>query len=226
MSVSILVPLGGPACEWRERAWSWVRRHYLDNHGDWELVTGECHELEWSKGAAVADAFSRASGDTLVIADADSFTTPDAVAQAALTKTWAVPHGRVYRLTRRATELLYSGAPLHRGRTVRDPYMGPAGGGIVALTREAYLAVGGVDPRFRGWGGEDICLAMALEALVGPYTRIGAPLYHLWHPHPAPDLRGSPESEALVARYRAARRSRDRMASLVESRCLEESRHG
>lgn len=218
MTVSILVPMGGPACEWRERAWSWVQRHYSENHGDWELVAGKCSEPEWSKGAAVADAFSRSSGDVLVIADADSYTTPEAVRTAALTTSWAVPHGRVYRLNQRATELLYAGEPLRRGHTAREPYMGPAGGGILALTRAAYLEVGGVDERFRGWGGEDVSLAWALETLVGPYRRIGAPLHHLWHPHPAPNLRGSPESEALVARYKAARRSPELMLALVQER--------
>lgn len=225
MSVSVLVPYAAGGCPWRARAWDYVSSHYATNHPDWEVITGTCAG-EWSKGAAVADALSRASGDTLVIADADSWVGADTMRRAvASDAAWVVPHGRVYRLTQRATETVYAGGIIHRGSTVRRPYIGPAGGGIVVLSRKAFERVGGIDPRYLGWGGEDISFGWALEAIVGPYVRLGGPLQHLYHPHPAPTLRGTPESEALVAQYKAARHSPERMAALIERR-LEETPHG
>lgn len=79
----------------------------------------------------------------------------------------------------------------------------------------AYHAAGGVDRRFEGWGGEDLAFGWALETLVGPAHRLDGILVHLWHPHPAPDLRGSAESEELVARYAAARGVRRRMTAVI-----------
>lgn len=219
VSVSVLVPYRPGPCPWRERAWEHVRAHYTAHHPGWEMVVGSC-DGNWSKGAAVADAHSRAAGDVLVLADADSITTPD-ILRAAIEgvaggrHSWAVPHGRVYRLDQQATETVYAGGPVRLGRTVRPPYLGPAGGGVVVVTRAAYETVGGIDPRFAGWGGEDVSLGWALETLVGGHRRHGARLVHLWHPHPAPTLRGSPESEALVAHYRAARGRPDLMSALV-----------
>lgn len=218
MTVSVLVPYADQGCEWRRRAWDHVRTHYSAHHDDWQVVVGTS-DAPWSKGAALADAYSRASGDVLVLADADSWTDPDTLRTAATTRTWAVPHSKVFRLSEGATERLYAGeTPPHalpRASLARHVYTGPLGGGIVVLTRAAWETVGGVDPRFLGWGGEDVSLGWALATLVGPGLRLAAPLYHLWHPHPAPHRRGSPESEALVARYRAARLRPDRMAALV-----------
>ena len=218
VGVSVLVPLGGPRSSWRAKAFDYVTRHYYEHHPDWELIVGMADD-EWSKGVAVADAYRHATGEMLVIADADSFVRPEALVQAvddvAETGTWAVPHGRVYRLNQRATEIVYAGGPVRKHMTARLPYIGPAGGGIVVLTRAAYDKVGGIDERFCGWGGEDISLGWALGTLVGPYTRVGAPLIHLWHPHPAPTLRGCPESEALAGRYREARGKPEAMAALV-----------
>ena len=75
------------------------------------------------------------------------------------------------------------------------------------------LRAGGVDPRYQGWGGEDLSFGWVLAVTVGRQQRLGAELIHLWHPHPAPDLRGSLESEELVARYQGAykhfRRTKD-----------------
>lgn len=217
---AILVPYADQGCEWRRRAWEYVQAHYATNHPDWPVIVGSCGG-PWSKGAALADAFARCDADLLVIADADSFVDPDVLRKAAARAEqfgWCVPHGQVKRLSQEATEAVYAGGSHRRGRLVRRTYHGPSGGGIVVLTREAWETVGGVDERYEGWGGEDVSFGWALHALVGAGSRIGAPLYHLWHPHPAPNLRGSPVSEALVAQYRAARRDPEHMRALVEER--------
>lgn len=220
-TVSVLIPFGGQACDHRRLAFEWVTDRYRRAHPDWELVVGECAE-PWSKGAAVADAHSRSTGEILVIADADSFV--DAVALADLVAevgsgVWGMPHGRVCRLSEDTTTAVYAGKALPRKLRwtdlARPAYPGVIGGGIVVLTRAAYLDVGGIDPRYLGWGGEDLSFGWALHALVSPPLRKQADLIHLWHPHPAPDLRGSPESEALVARYKAARRNPQMMREVL-----------
>lgn len=54
--------------------------------------------------------------------------------------------------------------------------------GAVALSVDAFDAVGGMDERFNAWGGEDRAFWMACHALLGRPWRIDATAYHLYHP--------------------------------------------
>jgi hypothetical protein len=222
-AVSVIVPTGGVECEWRERARRWVLDWYRREHPEWDLIEGRSG-LPWSKGAAVADGYGHASGDIIVIADADSFIHPQSLTKAVGgikrdRPHWAVPHGTVYRLSQASTEAIYAGARPHaRMELARKAYKGLPGGGIVVLNRSAYETVGGIDPRFEGWGGEDLTFGWVLRCLCGPPWRETAPFWHLYHPHPAPSLSGSPESEALVAQYRAIRRLPNETRALIAAR--------
>lgn len=50
------------------------------------------------------------------------------------------------------------------------------------MPREAFITVGGMDERFRGWGGEDRAFLMALDHLWGPHQNLPGQILHLWHP--------------------------------------------
>jgi hypothetical protein len=55
------------------------------------------------------------------------------------------------------------------------------GGGSVAITRNGYERIGGLDESFVGWGGEDNEFWERAQTLnVWPYAHL--PLVHLWHP--------------------------------------------
>jgi hypothetical protein len=220
MTVSVVVPFTSSDDTWRADAREFVLERIHELHPAWEVIEGVC-DGEWSKGAAIADGVARAAGGLLVLHDADSFTVPDNLAEAVehvatRTAPWVIPHSTVHRLRDAETLRVLAGERPRLGAVIRQPYEGPMGGGIVVLTRAAFDAVGGIDDRFLGWGGEDLSFGWALETLVGQPLRLSSPLVHLWHPHPAPDLRGSPASEELVAAYRAARGLRRRMAQLVQ----------
>ncbi len=223
MTVSVVVPVGIGGCPWRQRAWDYVRARYEQLHPDWELVEGHC-DGPWSKGLAVHEAVYLARGDVLVLADADSYTDADvlieAVGQIGSEHEWVTPHHMVLRMGIAGAKRIYRGDSVHRGFCIRQPYPGLPGGGITVLSRSAYETVGGIDHRFYGWGGEDLSFGWALTTLVGPGGRLQGDLWHLWHPHPAPNHRGSAESEELVDRYRAALNEPDRMLALIE-----EARH-
>jgi len=215
MTIAVLMPVG-LTDEWRGRAFEFVRDWYAKHFPDLPLFVGRCSG-EWSKGAAVADAAEQADQHTpdlagYVLADADSFMFDPATLRRAvdlITKDtpWVVPHTHVYRLCERETARLEENPGLtpRLGHVARTPYTGPHGGGITVLSRAAWLEVDGIDPRFLGWGGEDVAFGWALETLCGDPVRLPGRLVHLWHPHPAPNLRGSPASEELVAAYRSAR---------------------
>jgi hypothetical protein len=54
-------------------------------------------------------------------------------------------------------------------------------GGSIAITREAYARIGGMDESFVGWGGEDNEFwERAQTRRVWPYGYL--PIVHLWHP--------------------------------------------
>lgn len=221
--IAALMP-SGITDEWRARARVYVEQWYRRHFPDVELVTGSCAAAgEWSKGEAIADAYARTSADVLVLADADSFmldpghlrTAIDLVQHAG--HPYAVPHSKVYRLRADETTRIEDAPELapRLGYTARPVYEGPIGGGITVVSRSAFELVRGIDRRFLGWGGEDLAFGWALQTLAGDGPRLEGRLVHLWHPHPAPNLRGSPASEELVAQYREARGVARRMAAVV-----------
>jgi len=72
------------------------------------------------------------------------------------------------------------------------------GGGSIAIAREAYFSIGGMDEGFVGWGGEDNEFWERAQTLrVWPYGCL--PYVHLWHP--AQSGKYQPENPTL-ARYR------------------------
>ncbi|RCV53458.1 glycosyltransferase family protein [Marinitenerispora sediminis] len=174
----------------------------------------------WCKARAVAAALPFATGDLLVIADADCWSPGiDAALEAVRDGApWAMPHGRVHRLTPDATAQVLAGvAPHPRMPVTQRPYQGWPGGGIVVVRRDVYEQAP-LDPRFTGWGGEDESWAHALTTLAGPPWRGRAPLWHLWHPPQDRMSRrwGSPEARELAGRYRKAARSPAAMRALVD----------
>lgn len=228
LTVSVVIPFRGDGL-WRDRAsmyvWKWWRTH----HPDWQTIMSadiEARPGPWCKGREVASLLRQATGDLVVVADADVLcpgvaAAVDAVGQGA---PWAMPHRAVYRLHARATTDLYVGADLPDERTVTRPelfarceeiHKGAVGGGMVVLRRETIDQVP-IDPRFTGWGQEDLAWGLALTVLTGPPWQGTRGLWHLWHP---PEQRlsrtiGSSESAALYARYRASC-TRPAMTTLV-----------
>jgi hypothetical protein len=216
-SVSVLVPWRGGDPD-REAAWEWVRAKWRATFPGWEILVGECPPGPWRKAAALADAAKRATTDVVIMADADVWC--DSVAEAVDAVfdggvRWAIPHYHVHRLTKEATTAVLAGGELH-GETIRRPYPGYPGGGMVVLQRRTLCKVP-MDPRFTGWGQDDQAWSTALRCLAGPAYRGTAPLWHLWH-EPAPRMTsavGSPESLALWKRYRRAAHSQRAMRNLI-----------
>lgn len=215
MNVSVVVPFTPGVCEWRDANWAHLRPRWEALR--YEVVEGTC-DGPWRKSLAVADAIGRASGEILVVADADVWCdhTPDAVDRLAPRSRAmvAVPHGRVRRLTASATDVARATGRL-AGELEEPPYRGRYGGGITVIRRSVWDEVP-LDPRFVGWGQEDDAWGIALHwHYRSRAVRHGAPLWHLWHPHPPRQTRsiGSDESEALLIRY-----IRDTARAIAEAR--------
>lgn len=220
MSTAVLIPWRDVACPHRARALDWVRvRLTADGY---HVVVGTHDDGPWCKALAVADALAQTTADTLVIHDADVWCDglTDAVSSVKDGATWAIPHRPVrgiHRLTEHSTTSYMAGEPYDRLPLAEPAYDGVAGGGVVVLRRVVYEACP-LDPRFRGFGGEDESWGYALRALRGSPWRGAGALVHLWHP-PQPRISrttGSEASHALRKRYARARYRPDQIAALVK----------
>lgn len=222
--VAIIVPRDlRPGME-RERNWRRVRAHYAHYHPEWEIIEGFCPTVTWVKGAAIADALGRCSAEILVLADADVLIAPDAlrqsVEQVRTGSAWAMPHEMVYRVDARMSESYCANLPElptfpYRDATVRAPYLGMPGGGLVVLKHAMYHAIGGIPLAFRGWGSEDQCLALLCEKLLGTCARGNADLLHLWHPPQGDSPHGTANGQVLRKLGHAALQGRTSLVQAV-----------
>jgi hypothetical protein len=70
------------------------------------------------------------------------------------------------------------------------------GGGSVAITREGFQQIGGMDESFVGWGGEDNEFWERAQTLkVWPYAWL--PIVHLWHSSQPEKLLANPDGQRL-----------------------------
>lgn len=219
MTVSVLVPYRPDGAE-RENNWHHLKEAWRKCFPNWEIVTGDCSSDEWIKADAIADALRCASGDIIVMADADVWCNPYALGETVTRVkgdvTWAIPHLTVHRLTKIGTMRFKAREDFEIEDLDEHPYEGVTGGGMFVMRRESYEAAP-IDRRFRGWGQEDQAAGMAWTTLYGLPWRGIDPLWHLWHPPMERMNRvvGSKESRALWERYRRVNHNRPAMRALV-----------
>jgi hypothetical protein len=215
--VEVIVPYAGD-CPHRAAALTWTI-----SRSPYRVTIARGRAGEWCKAEAVNSIVAASTADVIAIVDADVYTDgiPAAVQAVADGAPWAIPHRLVCRLTQDTTRRLIRGEPLVQTRMrhgLNEPaYVGIAGGGAIVST-PATLRDVPLDPRFVGWGQEDVALGIALRTLTGQEWRGHADLIHLWHP-PQPRINrkvGSVAGQSLCRRYLAARRDPDRMRALIQ----------
>lgn len=222
MNVDVFIPAAAWDDEERVAARRWVTSWWAAHgHTPTVCVTAE---QPWRKGAAVNDAITASTANVIVIADADSWIHPasiDRMLHHAGSGRWVVPFGQVRRLDPDSTRAALAADPA----TIVDPdwqvlaqrpHDALPGGGIIAAPRHLWEQVGGFDPRFADWGGEDYALGCALHTMADrDAKRMTGPLWHLWH-RPQSNVRAeSPATSALAFRYRKAKYRRPDMEALL-----------
>jgi hypothetical protein len=211
MTWTVVVPFSSED-SYRCRALAHVLHALESQHLDAVWGGGVWFGDTWSKGNAVDDLVRGTYTEGIIVHDADVLVSEDALRRSMLAVEagvpWSQPHGTVYRLSRGSTLTLYAHGlgevrPMFQRALAHPAHPAPPAGGCVVLSRAAYEVSGGIDPRFDGFGGDDISWARALDTLVGPGVLLDAPMWHLFHPRTfrRPGNRGSPENEALAARY-------------------------
>jgi len=205
VSVVALVP--GDACEYRKRAWEWIKRHYWAECG-WELVEVDCSG-DYNKGAAMQAGANLAKGKILVMVDADVLCDWRALRASveivAAGDDWSTPNTTVTRLSRDETAAYMAFARV--SGTEDKPYRGQVAGGLFVVSRECWESSGGVDAGFVDWGGEDTAFGYVLQRDYKGAV-LGGELLHLWHPPQARctsrKIIESQSSLALLNKYRIA----------------------
>lgn len=166
-----------------------------------QIILAPDTQQPFSRAQAINDAAASTTADILVINDADSLCEPEAVQRAVLQATLDPGLVRAYthykRLTKEATEALTPSTYLDAWQGPFDWEMENAHAhGCVAVRRECFEQVGGYDPKFRGWGYEDLAAEMLYDAH-WPDRRIDGTLVHLWHS----SVSDAPEVEANAELY-------------------------
>jgi hypothetical protein len=206
--VSMLVPFRDDG-EHRSRVWRWLRQYWRCRGLDAEIIQGWDTGTPFSKAVAVNNAASLARGRVFAIIDADTYLPGDVLTSCAETieshhavgrKTWFMPYNELYRLNQSATiaflqtspgDPVVTGQPPltdveviggHTPYTPSSPFKGHEFGAMAQIMgREAFLSVNGMDPRFRGWGSEDVSFLRALDCLWGQHEVARSQALHFWH---------------------------------------------
>src|SRR6266498_2155214 len=203
--ISLLVPFREGNDPHRTEIWNWLKQFWDSTDLDCEIVVGTDSGIPFSKSCAVNNAAKKARGRIFVILDSDCYTNPETVQKCAdaieysektARKLWFVPYLHLYRLTEEITlKFLESDPTLPYSMPIPPPeewiekgstnqYGHRFGAMILIMSAEAFWSVGGMDPRFRGWGGEDVSFMRALDTLYGLHETVDNSIFHMWHKRP------------------------------------------
>jgi glycosyltransferase involved in cell wall biosynthesis len=226
--VSIIIPFRDQGD--RSRQLEWLRRRYEALAPDFEVIVEPDDGREpFSKTIAVNNGFKKATGDILAVIDADVWVERQTIEEAASMirsrrAVWVRPAATVLRLSEETTwGLIEQPADIDTPDFLVsqcDAITQTVGLAFV-VSADHFADLGGMDPRFRGWGWEDNAFNDAMRCLHGREVVFDRPLVHLWHPRPK-DQNGrrvwanqGERNATLGTRYKRARRDPAAMRKLV-----------
>ena len=249
--ISLLIPFRDDHEEGRADNWVWLRQYWEHVLPEAEISLGDAPGSPFSKTCAINAAYRESHGDVLVLLDADCYIDAQVILHCAdeirkgrdrapREAVWFIPYKRLFRLTRISTLYLTSSEPVDPfsfDSPPEDVDVGPTNGSgfghwfgalIQMMPREAFEAAHGMDPRFRGWGGEDVAFVLALDTLFGMHRLTDNQVLSLWHSvQSAPDTNPSllrvwkgqddpRRNWRLAGRYRKAYRNPAAMRALID----------
>lgn len=197
----------------RDVLFSHVLRWWITNFPGYEICVGRNFDAPFHRGKARDSAYDESTGDVLIIADADTIPTRDAVDQAVkdVGDNWIIPYGenRYYNLTEQRTAKVIEDRmdPIPEPQEEDWDHRVTAWAGCLVLPREAWITVDGYDERFIGWGGEDNAFQLCVDSLWSPHVRLDSYVCHLWHPRGDADFSQPfwPANRRLLRQYQMAR---------------------
>lgn len=201
--ISILIPFSSTSAI-RDKTFQWLLKYWAHELPDAEIIIGKSRGKIFCKTEAFNDAAKRATGKVLVLLDADAYmygSVIDKCADKILEELrfgnhlWFIPYRHLYRLRKFISRSIISSDPENplrissppppeyvQGKKHENVYAHRYGAMAMIFPREALDVLGCFDERFKGWGGEDVCLLRALDTLWGKHKTTNNDILHLWHP--------------------------------------------
>lgn len=200
--ISLVVPYRAKKGSLRARNWEWLEQYWKYELPEAEVIVSDSGGRVFSKTVAVNKGILKSRGNIIVILDADCYISGAAILEAADRieyalsrgqRRWYMPYDDLYRLNEETTEKVLASYPWRSYPIASPPDPSEVedtagsmdgkryGALIQIIPREAFDIVGGMDPRFRGWGGEDVAHARALDTLYGKHKITRNQVTHLWH---------------------------------------------
>jgi hypothetical protein len=215
---------------WRTRLWEAVRERLEVELPEAEVVVRSDDGTDpFNKCVALNRAARDATGDVFYILDADCYV-PAAQVRGALEMLgdgWVKPWHRKLKLGKDVTERLLSQGlesfdkRRDRPEKVNTYFAAPP----FLLAASTYWDVGGMDERYRGWGGEDSSFGRSLwKTGHGFASTVRGECLHLWHPIQGKEGRKSwpGQTEVLPNRHLDAEyngaRTEDQMREVIARR--------
>lgn len=179
---------------------------YASEMPGWQVLTRDSNpEKMFSRAQAINNGVRIADSQIVVVNDADCLCPVDQVKEAVA---WArgapglvYAYTRYRRLSRQTSESL-SREPWRPqaawfGDGIEWQLENAPSQSVIAIRRDDFLAIGGYDERFQGWGYEDLEFLHRAQKYA-PVRRVPGDLYHLWHGDRRPDDSPLSEDERLV----------------------------
>ena len=194
-TVSVVIPWRDGGCEYRRRNVAEAQRH-LEGLG-WQVILADSDHEDFNRAAARNRGVERATGEVIVIHDADMLIPHNLLTQAAKralsTGKMQHPYHKVRYLTEAGTRAALEGRPVTRRDYLHDSAGAP--GGCAILPRKSWQPY---DERFTGWGHEDIEWATRIRKAIGQQWGTET-VHHMWHPPAAKDERTQANHDLLYA---------------------------
>lgn len=194
----------------RDKLWNHLKQTYWSTFPN-EIVVGEHLDGPFNRSKAINQAAQR-DWDVAVIADSDTWVPVEqlhtAIQTAKHTNRLTAAFTSVMELSEPQTAEMLTGKPFPEVPSfdrIRTREL-ETQSSMLVITRRLWDQIGGFDPRFEGWGGEDNAFWKAATIIGGPANRVHGFAYHLWHP-PALKGRRNPlyrRNQTLWRRYSRA----------------------
>lgn len=196
-TMSLIIPWRGGDPH-RERLLEWNLRRWEYLLPDAQIVIGEDDSEPFNRARARNRAAAAATGDILIVADADTATSATGLFSALVLASggdWCLPYTWYYNLNETATSVLLDQSPfdpIERPVDGFDHCLAASVAGVLVIPRAAFDAAGGYCEKFDGWGYEDNAFAAAADTLWRPHVRRAGYVLHMWHPVGPDEAFGSP----------------------------------
>ncbi len=214
MNIQVLVPHRGREASLARHLQQWdalgLKTHVSD-----------CEDEVFTRAIALNTAAERATdADVLILTDVDMvLERPERAIEAAEIALrdycYVCTYSAMHALSEAGTQALYDGQLPAAHDVIQEVKL--IWGAPCAVPRALFDEVGGMDPRFYGYGHEDLAFLAATDAFGGAKQRVEGIAWHMWHDD-NPYKNWNFQNASLTSRYRDAGGDRAKVQAIIGER--------